>query len=366
MPMVLIHTPTPPPISSMAQARGSHTATVLGDGRVLIAGGDDGGTAVDAIIASVELYDPSTGGWSSAGSMARQRTRHVALALQDGRILVGGGGGIIHVEEIDEPLILTEVFDPSTDTWSPAGRMAKARDRFAAALLADGRVLAAAGNDGRAIPESILVSAEVYDPASGTWSPTGDMAHARQGHTATTLTDGRVLLAGGEDNSGVLASAEVYDPSTGTWSPTGDMAEARERHTAIALEDGRVLVAGGRGESGPLASAEVYDPATGTWTSTGEMAEARLRHTVTLLQGGSVLAAGGLGQTAFLSSAETYDPSSGTWSSAGDLVERRGFHTAALLPDGRVLVAGGFALVGPLASAELYDPSSGTWSLPGE
>jgi hypothetical protein len=140
-----------------------------------------------------------------------------------------------------------------------------------ATLLADGRVLVAGGYDSHYAP---LASADLYDPKTGTFSPTGSMAGARGLHTATLLSDGRVLIAGGGPwgsmllTASYLASAELYDPKTGTFSPTGSLATARAWHTATLLADGRVVIAGGAG-SAFLASAELYDPKTGTFSPTG-------------------------------------------------------------------------------------------------
>src|SRR5439155_1493894 len=178
-----------------------------------------------------------------------------------------------------------------------------------------------------------LTSARPATAAVHGWTYTGSMATARGFHTATPLPGGRVLVAGGyNDTSGVLASAEVYDPASGTWSPTGNMVTGREYHTAAHLPGGRVLVAGGfgpSGSSGTLAGAEVYDPASGAWAPTGSMATPRELHTATRLPGGGVLVAGGLrGYNHYLATAEVYDPASGTWSPAGRRGHARVAHAA--------------------------------------
>src|SRR5438477_350710 len=160
---------------------------------------------------------------------------------------------------------------------------------------------------------------------SGTWTPTGSLATARYGHTATLLPNGKVLVAGGGDSFGQeVASAELYDPATGLWTATGSMATARFQHTATLLPNGQVLVAGGFNDNiGPLASAELYDPATGLWTATGSMATARFSPTATLLPNGQVLVAGGGNYSGVVASAELYDPVSGLWTVTGSMATAR-------------------------------------------
>ena len=226
-----------------------------------------------------------------------------------------------------------------------------------ATLLADGRVLLAGGCG---------TAAEVYDPATGTFAPTGSMTASRGGTSATLLPDGHVLFAGGYNcaaagEDGIWASAELYDPATGAFSPTGSMAAPRSQHTATLLADGRVLMAGGLSGSSPpaaggvtlasyrtaatdafLASAEIYDPTTGTFSRTDSMSTPHRGHTATLLRDGRVLIVGNGGETSAAgTAADVYDPKTGRFSRTGSMKFGRWLHTATLLADGRLLILGG-------------------------
>ncbi len=240
-----------------------HIATLLTDGRVLVTGGyrvDVSGNFVN-ILDSAELYDPVSGTWTVTANMTGVRIAHSATLLRDGRVLVAGGGS--SGDGDGGPLATAELYDPRTGTCTATGSMIEAGSHTAV-LLADGRVLVAGGGRGDG------ASAELYDPSTGSWTATGNLVEGRFGPSATLLLDGRVLVAGGNSNGGLLASAELYDPSSGSWAATPDMAGVRAGHTATLLRDGKVLVAGGSskdgsdGDSGPLASAELYDPGSGT------------------------------------------------------------------------------------------------------
>jgi hypothetical protein len=238
-------------------------------------------------------------------------------------------------------------------SWTVTGSLNSKREDNTATPLSDGRVLVAGGAG---------TSAELYDPRTRSWTATGSMAGPRHFHSATLLADGRVLVDGGyDDNNHPLASAELYDPATGSWTVTGSMAAPRANHTATLLADGKVLVAGGASGkgSGVLASAELFDPGSGTWGVVAAMTEARAFQTATLLPDGEVLVAGGFPSLLMpppLASAELYNPVTRSWIATGTLVAPRVYHTATLLPDGRVLV------VGNSTSVEVYDPRSGSWT----
>ncbi len=259
------------------------------------------------------------------------------------------------------------------EVFCPGGSLNEARSWQTATRLLDGRVLVLGGAGSPLdIPDNNLATAEVWDPKTGTASPTGPLHDVRAWHTATLLKDGRVLVVGSEDNSdgSTLASAEVWDPKTGTFAFTGSLAVARGLHTATLLNDGRVLIVGGITDGHPFVpTAEIWDPTTGTFAPAGTVIEARAEHTANLLLDGTVLIVGGEGQgRQSLSSAELWDPASMTFSPAGSLLEARAAPTATLLMDGSVLVVGGGCdPIGPyLASAELWDPGTRTFSPAGE
>jgi N-acetylneuraminic acid mutarotase len=334
----------------MSVARAGHTATLLADGRVLVAGG---GTK------SAELYDPSKGAWSTTGSMSVARTGATATLLSDGMVLVAGGccnGGL--------GLASAELYDPGTGKWSSTGGLKVPRVGHTATLLADGEVLVTGGacefGCSNASFFSNLASAELYNPATGKWSLTGSMHVGREFHTATLLSAGMVLVAGGfsgcdDSFCSSVAEAELYDAATGTWSTTRSMHVAREQQLASLLPDGRVLVAGGLDQGGfgsghIWTSAEIYDPSGATWTTVASMASPHLGGTATLVAGGWVLVAGGGTNTA-----ELYQPRPNVWVPPGAMSSSRTQLTATRLRDGRVLVTGGNGGDGrPQATAELY------------
>ena len=248
--------------------------------------------------------------------------------------------------------------------WASTGRMSAARRDHTATVLSDGRVLVSGGQNTAA-----LASAEVFTPASGTWRAAGTMAAPRYSHAAARLPNDTVLISGGYNStSGYLAGAELYNPVSNTWSATGAMLTPRYLHTMTPLNNGRVLITGGYNTTnGYLAAAELYNPATGTWSTTAPLSTLRGYHTATLLNNGKVLVVGGRGNSSssFLATAELYDPDTGTWSAAGVMSSPRASHTATLLPDGKVLVSGGTNRSTYLATADVYDPATGTWSTTG-
>ena len=346
------------PTGSMTVARESHTATLLQDGKVLIAGGcSDSGC-----LASAELYDPATGTFTATGSyydthtgMSEARVAHTATLLGNGSVLIAGGYGVQST-----PLASAELYDPATGTFTATGSiMTTARAFHTVTLLPSGKVLIAGGESGNGSRlNASLARAELYDPATGTFTATGSMTVGRAAATATLLGNGKVLITGGGgDNLTPLASAELYDTATGTFTATGNMTVARAAHTATLLGNGKVLIAGGYDiNDNTLTSAELYDPSAGTFTATGSPSVAR-GSPATLLGNGKVLIAGGWNiNDNTLASAELYDPATGTFTATGNMTVAREDHTSTLLQDGKVLIAGGDGVQNtPLASAELFE-----------
>lgn len=357
------------PTGSMIHVGGIHTATLLPDGKLLVAGGSQGFTEdfEEAGQTDAELYDPATHLFITTGSMTAPRDLHTATLLLNGKVLMAGGFGA----GLDRPPTLSsaEVYDPATASFSTAGNMSTVRAAHAATLLPDGKVLIAGGGGqgGFGFPAFNFASAtaEVYDPSTNSFSLTGAMGTARYAHTATPLPNGKILIAGGFTSvslsgaSNALSTAELYDPTTGTFTPTGSMATARGGHTSTLLSNGQVLITGGLISVGPLdqssstcgggspqtvvaLTTELYDPAAGVFTPTGDMTTAREEHTATLLPDGKVLlVGGGTGSQGVLNTAEIYDPGTGLFTVTPSMETPRSAQTATLLPDGTVLVAGG-------------------------
>ncbi len=200
-------------------SRGYSSATLLNNGKVLVTGGIFG-----TILSSAELYDGARGTWTVTGAMTNARVEHTATILPSGKVLVAGGDSVGN---------RAELYDPASGTWSATGTMTTNRSDHTAILLANGLVLVAGGFSGGR-PGSLLSSAELYDPATGTWPPTGGMSIGRRQHTATLLPNGQVLVAAGATNipSAGSAGAELYDPATGVWTNTGALNFARNWHTA--------------------------------------------------------------------------------------------------------------------------------------
>jgi PKD repeat protein len=296
-------------------------------------------------------------GFVPTGSMETGREFQTATLLNTGKVLVAGGGG-------SPDGASAELFDPASGTFSPTGGMETVRNAHTATLLSSGKVLIAGGYFG-----PTFATAELYDPTNGKFAPTaGNMTIGRAFHTATSLNTGKVLVTGGLDATGVpTATAELFDPSSGTFTATtGNMSTTRSSHTATLLNDGTVLVTGGVDVTGSaLTTAELFDPSSGTFkATTGAMTVPRFDHTATLVRGGKVLLAGGGSLGGDMSTAELFDSSSGTITpTIGNMNLVRSLHTATLLSDGTVLVTGGLDFhLNVLSAAEVFDATTGTFT----
>jgi hypothetical protein len=348
------------PTGNMQHPRGLHTATLLPSGKVLITGGGDRSDLLCiGGVSSAELYDSITGVFTATGSMAALRYAHTATLLLSGKVLVAGGyGSGFDCSDLGTPTQSSaELYDPSNGTFTGGGSMVVARGWHTATLLQDGRVLlvggAAVGGQHFAFGQG-LQSAEIYNPITGAFTSTGNLSMPLYDHTATLLSNGRVLITGGMDTTDpnlpiTTAAAEIYDPATGVFTTISRMNDARARHSATLLASGRVLITGGSG----LATAEIFDPASNSFSRIHDMGRARERSSATLLSDGSVLIAGGSGYESD-PTAEIYDPATGSFSTTGSMESGRWGHTATLLKNGAVLVAGAVQGRSFLDTAELY------------
>lgn len=321
-------------IRSMTAKRAAHTATLLPDGKVLVAGGFVGNGGG---LSSAEVFDPATKTFASAGNMTAARSGHTATLLPNGKVLISGGYN-------GDYLNTAEVYDPAANRFASVGQMVTPRSGHVATLLNDGKVLLAGGVG---TGWTFLSDAEIFDPQTNTFTATGGMTTARESHTATLLKDGKVLITGGHRgrraNITIYTSTEVYNPKTGTFTAAGNLTVKRHKHDATLLADGRVLIVGGSDErdgDGAYRNAEIFNPANGSFTTVkNNMNSARykLQGTAILLPSGKVLIAGGANQ------AEVFDPKTNSFSFAdGDLGAKKLFATATLLKDGRVLITGGY------------------------
>ncbi|MFN2457878.1 MAG: Kelch repeat-containing protein [Chitinophagaceae bacterium] len=321
-------------IHSMTAKRAAHTATLLNNGKVLIAGGfvGDGGS-----VSSVEIFNPTTNTFSRGEDMKAARAGHTATLLSNGKVLIAGGFNGSYLNS-------AEIYDPASGKFTSAGKMVSPRSGHVATVLNNGKVLLAGGVG---TGWTFLSDAELYDPNTNTFSPTGAMTTARESHTATVLKDGKVLIAGGHKGRRseitIYTSTEIYNPVTGMFVAAGNLTVKRHKHDATLLTDGRVLIIGGSDErdgDGAYRNAEIFTPANGAFTAvkrnmnTGRY---KLQGTAILLKNGKVLIAGGANR------AEVFNPATNSFSFAeGHMGTKRLFATATLLKNGQVLITGGY------------------------
>jgi hypothetical protein len=349
---------------AMQSGRELNAQVRVAGGKVLsIGGADNSGN----ILNSAEVYSSTSGKWTLTGSMAQERDSFPAVVLTNGKVLVSGGVGTGNVI-----LSSAELYDPTTGAWSSAGSLSVARAAHTATLLPGGKVLVTGGCIALTCSPATAVS-ELYDPTSNTWSTTGSLNTARYFHTAVLLKTGKVLAVGG---AGPLNSCELYSPTTGKWTNAASTNAGRYLNTTTLLADGKVLVAGGANGKYPVNSAEIYDPTAKTWTLTGNMISGRYAHTAAVLPDGTVVVAGGVGQsiscgkacTGYIpfSKVEVYNEAAGTFTAAASLSQPLAYHSMTLLSTGRALENGGLGVTSICcvveSAASFYTPLTLTFS----
>jgi hypothetical protein len=336
-----------PAAQTMTVARERHVALRVAGGKVLIAGGYN-----NHPLNSAELFNPANGSFSITGEMLIARSDAAAVLLANGGAFIVGGynGSYLNTAEVYDPV--TATFSYISSQMTTARQIPGA-----VLLADGNVLITGGFNGGAFLADAELFDpiargftpTRTLNPTDGTVTSTNLMKEARAGHTSTALPDGKVLIAGGCNNAqsgelvcnNILASAEIYDPATETFTLVGSMVTARKDHTAVILSNGKVLIAGGTNASGALAAAELYDPATQTFSGTGSMGTARIGHTTSILTSGKVLITGGKSDQ-YLNSAELYDPATGIFSTlASSLSVPRFQQSATVLSDGKVLIAGG-------------------------
>ncbi len=339
------------------------SATVLPNGKVLIAGGQTQTT----VLPSAELYDPASDSFTTTGMpMSVARTRHGATLLNNGTVLIAGG-----VDANGDALDSAEIYDPKSDTFTTlANHMTTARSDFGAVLLEGGQVLLVGGTDSQS---NTLASAELYDPASMSFTETSaPMNFDRADPVATLVATGEVLVTGGLDSKlKNLPTSDIYDPQRQIFFVGGQMSSGRVEHFAVPLPSGQVLVGGGYTNflNAPTASVDLYDPIRASFRATGEpMHIGRAHPNGALLANGKILIVGGVDNQGTLSGlpladGELYDPVLDSFTMTGGLNAPRTGHTATLLSSGKVLIVGGANGAKQVQStAELYNPRLDTFA----
>lgn len=357
------------PAGTLSTPRSHHTATVLADGRVLVAGGR--GQAATETLASTELYDPATNGWRPGPPMTTARAGHTATALLDGRVLVvGGTAPAADGSSRFEALASAEVFDPKKNAWAAVGPLAEARNGHTATRLDDGSVLVIGG----ARPVHVhLASVERFDPKANTFSPRRPLGQGRWLHEAVALKDGSVVVLGGRSNQAAgdggaplpkpglaVPTVERYDATNGVWHPVPEMTEPRQR-TAVVSDGDRVIVFGGQTTTMSTNYVEWWEPGGEGWAqSKSHLSVPIAGHTATRLPSGDVLVAGGEPPSAVdTARVQRWEHTAQRWCLSGQLKTARKAHTATLLKDGSVLFAGGTSAGMPEGTAERWFPTKG-------
>ena len=353
------------PAGVMGFARAGHAVARLASGKVLVTGGFDLSVASEEFgLATAEVFDPATNMWSPAAPMQTRRVFPAFVVLADGRVLVAGGqhsaGAVMHAT--------AEIYDPVANVWSPAASMSIPRVSATATLLGDGRVLVAGGGtpyDAENVLFTVAATAEIYDPQSNTWTPAGAMSVPHAEHRALRLTDGRVIVIAGSTvlpseptHPVATAAVDIFNPATNSWSLGASLPASRYNFVTATLGDGRILLAG-NGIPNPR-EALIYDPVGDAWSFAPDMKTPRGLGAAVSLPDGRALVAGGEfintlpGIPPTDPTAEIYDPATNAWTTAGTMFNSPWYPSMTLLGDGRVLVAGG--------CCETIDPPFLAWS----
>ncbi|HSO35230.1 MAG TPA: kelch repeat-containing protein [Labilithrix sp.] len=343
-------------------ARALATASLLPDGRALVTGGE----ADDyTMLASTEIFDPATNAFVEVAPLPAPRDHHTATVLKSGKVLVAGGGqgSEISLPTGEQTLDSALLYDPTSNTWQATGSMHAPRAGHRAVLLEDGRVLVAGGGSKVGYPcNSIhpncnvadsIGSAEIYDPATGEWTATGALLHPRLAFALTATPSGVIASGGAAANHG-LVSVEIFDAVAGTWREGPALAGERLYHSAVVL-GGKLVVAGGKiANVSPITSVDVLYEAARAWKKGASLDQPRTGASfVRLPSGRGLLVAGSnqVGET-FLAEAAVYDPEVDTWTKLAPLAEGRYSQASVALNDGTVVVIGGRTADGVSASVE--------------
>lgn len=343
-------------------ARADAVAVRLSSGNVLVAGGDGAGGAP---LSSTEIYDPTTGVWTTAAPMPVAVGQAAGVLLPDGDVLVVGG--LTSSSGTPSVTGAAELYDPTTGQWSSTAPLASSAASYGASavvLPASGDVLYVGGTDGTGSSQATVDLSQLYNPATGAWTATvGQLPTGVANAAAAVLGNGNILLGGGSTQSAgstarVSALSEIYQPTTGTWLTAPAMPVGVAYSVATVLGDGDVLVAGGESspDGGATAASQLYDPSSGTWSTAGALPFSSFAATASLTSSGDVLYAGGLtdGSNDATADAALFDPTSGQWTSTASLPAAAGGATATVLGDGAVLVAGGEAGSSVTSASSLY------------
>jgi hypothetical protein len=313
--------------SPMNQQRWHHGASLLPDGRVLVSGGLD---ATNNTLSSVEIYDPVTDTWTDGPSIPK-RGAHIQHTLNDGRILVAAGY-TDYVNFRDTGVVSTYLFNPGLGLWIEVGSLNTAKPLSASVLCGDGKVLIL-GDSGTESGK-----AEVFDPATESWTVTAPMNVLRRGGVLVTMMDGKVMAAGGIGGQTILGTAEIYDPSTGEWSTVAPMNVGRAFMAGSLLKDGRILVSGGSTDGfDVLTSNEIYDPATDTWSLQQPLPSGRQFAEQITLSSGEVILAGGWINGGNVHLFQSFNPTTGQWQASAQVGESSYEHPVIQFPDDRLL-----------------------------